>query len=159
MRFVLTLLGIIFAAASGAPGQTRTDLVARFGSPQFEIFLLPQNVKLTATYDAVGNVCAFRIETPAHGERAAPNLTDVRFWIDSAHVARLIADLVPENTRRGAVQSQVAGLRVGEQMRVESDDTVQITRIQRSRPLLITSETPVADRLVTIAFKRSDCRN
>lgn len=157
MRFVLTLSGIILAAAPTAVGQTRAELAARFGSPQSEIFLLPQNVKLTATYDAGGGVCAFRIETPDHSERVAPNLTDVRFWIDSAYVSRLIADLVPENTRHGLVRSKAVGLRVGEQMRVESDDTVQITRIQRSRPVLITPEIPVADRLVKIVFRRPDC--
>ena len=157
MRFVLTLSGIMLVAAHLAVGQTRSDLATRFGSPQSEIFVLAQNVKLTATYDVRGSVCVFRIETPDHSERVAPNLTDVRFWIDSAHVSRLIAELVPENTRHGLVQSQVVGLRVGEHMRVESDDTVQITRIQRSAPLLITPEVPVADRLVKIVFRRTDC--
>lgn len=157
MWFVLTLAAVIFAAGP-AISQTRAELAARFGSPQSEIFLLWRNVKLTATYDARGSVCEFRIETPDHSDRVSPNLTDGRFWIDSTYVSQLIAGLVPESARQGVVESQVVGLRVGESMRVESDDTVQITRIQRSRPLLITSEVPVADRLVKIVFRRPDCR-
>lgn len=156
MRFVMTLSGIILMSAA-ALGQTRAELAGRFGLPRSEIFLLPQNVKLTATYDDAGSVCTFRIETSDHSERAAPNLSDVRFWMDSDHVSRLIGELVPESARRGVVESQLVGLRVGEHMRVETDDGVQISRIQRSRRLVTTSEIPVADRLVKIAFRRLDC--
>jgi hypothetical protein len=159
MRNVFIAGGIVLAAAQVLLGQTRTDLATQFGLPQSEIFLLPQNIKLTATYGREGKVCAFRIESREHSERAAPNLTDARFWTDSQHIKRLIADLVPENTRQGNVESRTIGLRVGEHMHVESDDSVEITRIQRSRPLLVTSEVPVADRLARIVFKRPECRD
>ena len=137
--------------------QTRPELAHRFGSPRSEIFFLPQNIKLTAMYDASDRVCAFRIETSNHSERVAPNLTDARYWIESQQVTRLIAELIPEGARRGAVQTQTMGLRIGEQALIESDETVQITRIQRSRPLLISGALPVADRLVKIAWKRPEC--
>jgi hypothetical protein len=154
----VSILGsIALVTAEVRAGQTRSDLATRFGAPQSEIFLLPRNIKLTATYDGGGAVCAFRIETRIHSERAAPNLTDTRYWTDSEHITRLISDLVPENSRQGTVQSRTVGLRVGEHMLVESDDAVQITRIQRSRRLLTIPDVPVADRLVNIVFRRPQC--
>ena len=151
------MFAALVAISIEADGQTRTELAARFGSPRSETFLLEKNVKLTATYDGSARVCGFRIETPEHSERVAPNLTDVRYWIDAQQVNRLIAELVPEGLRSGPVQHSTVGLRVGEQMLTESDDAVQITRIQRSRPLPLARETPIADRLVTILWKRKEC--
>jgi len=49
-------------------------------------------------------------------------------------------------------------LRVGEWMLIESDDAVQITRIQRSRRLSA-PDIPVADRLVKITWKRPACES
>src|ERR1700689_5427553 len=157
MRF----FGIIcaFAMLSGqAPGQRRAGFASRFGSPRSEIFLLPGRVQLTATYDSSGAVCAYRIETPDNTERVAPDMIDERFWIDSQKVTRLIADLVPEATRRGQIHSKTLGLRVGEWMLIESDDAVQITRVQRSRRLSA-PDTPAADRLVKITWKRPECES
>lgn len=159
MRTVWILAAIIAAAVQAAAGQTRAELANRFGSPQAEIFFLPNNVRLTAAYGEQGTACGFRIETREHSERAAPNLTDARFWTDSELISRLIEQLVPANTHHGKVESREMGLRVGEHMRIQSDDAVEITRIQRSRPLLTSGELPVADRLVKIVFKRPDCRD
>jgi hypothetical protein len=154
----LCVFAALVAFSIEADGQTRTELAARFGSARSETFLLDQNVKLTATYDASARVCTLRIETPEHSERVAPNLTDHRYWIDAQQITRLVAELVPDSARQGPIQHSSLGLRVGEQMLTESDDAVQITRIQRSRPLPITRELPVADRLVTILWKRKECR-
>ena len=159
MRAVSIAGTIIVAAVQAAAGQTRADLANQFGLAQAEIFFLPNNLKLTATYSHEGTVCALRIETREHSERAAPNLTDAKFWTDSEQIARLIGGLIPTNTRHGKVESRTVGLRVGEHLLIESDDAIEITRIQRSRPLLTTGELPVADRLVRIMFKRPECRD
>jgi hypothetical protein len=154
VRFALLFLifGLLQAGA-----QTRADLTARFGAPRSEIFRAGGNIKLTATYDDAGGVCAIRIETPDHSDRVAPNLTDERYWIESEQVTELIKSLIPAEARSGEVRSRTIGLRVGERMRVESDDAVEITRIQRSRPLLPASERPIADRLVRIVFRKPNC--
>src|SRR6478672_10795927 len=95
MRTVLITGAIIVAAVQAAAGQTRAELANRFGLPQAEIFFLPNDVKVTAAYGEQGTACAFRIETREHSERAAPDLTDARFWTDSQLIARLIEELVP----------------------------------------------------------------
>lgn len=132
-------------------------MAARFGPPQWEIFLLPEHLKLTVTYDSVGSACTFRIETREHSDRVASSLTDSRYWTNAEHITRVIADLVPVIMRNGEVKASVADLRPGEQMRIESYANVDITRIQRSRRLLTSDENPIADRLVTIRFTRPAC--
>lgn len=153
MRFLL-VVSVLPALCGQASGQTRAELAAKYGAAHAEIFLLPHQIRLTATYDNVDRVCAYLIETTDHAEHLSPNMTDVRFWIDSNEVTRLIAELVPEGSRHGPVQTDTVGLRVGEQILIEADDTVQITRIQRSPRLVKAPSMPVADRLVTIKWKR-----
>jgi hypothetical protein len=114
-------------------------------------------VKLTAIYGGSDRVCAWRIETPEHSERVSPNLTDARYWIDSRTIARLLADLVPESSRRGPTKRETLDLRPGEQMIAESDQAVSIVRIHRNRRLLNMPDMPAADRLVRIAWKGTDC--
>ena len=155
MRFALTLFSIGLMQ-TGA--QTRTDLAARYGPPHSEIFLLPQGIKLTAALDTSGGICALRIETPDHSERVAPNITDDRFWMSSSVVADLIKELVPEQARSGEPRSRTVGLRVGEHLRVDTWDAVEITRIQRSRRLLSTAEeSSPGERLARIIFRRPEC--
>ena len=137
--------------------QSRADLEARFGPPRIEIFALPHNIRLTAAFNAVERVCMYRIETAAHLERGASSLSDGRYWMDSAEVTKLIAQLVPASSRRGIVDSQRVGLREGEDAVIESDDTVQITRTQRTRRVVAAPEIPVADRLVKIVYKGREC--
>jgi len=157
MQFVVVVCALM-ALWEQASGQTRADLASRFGAAHSETFLLPHQIKLTATYDSSDHVCEYRMETPDHAERASPNLTDARFWIDSVEITRLIAELVPQSARRGPIQTDTIGLRVGEHILIEADDVIQITRIQRSRPMLsATGPLPIADRLVTIKWMRFDC--
>ena len=139
--------------------QTRSDLITRFGQPWTETFLIPPNVKLNVAYGPGEHVCSLRIETVDHSQRAAPNLTDTRYWIDTGQVNRLLVELVPPTQRKGKVEHSKVGLRVGEYALIESDDSVEITRIQRNAPLLLTSKAPVADRLVTVQWKRPECQN
>jgi hypothetical protein len=155
---LVLLVCALMALWEQASGQTRAELASRFGAAHAETFLLPHQIKLTATYDSSDHVCEYRMETPDHSERASPKLTDARFWIDSVEITRMIAELVPQSARSGPIQRDTIGLRVGERILIESDDTIQITRIQRSRPMLSAGgPLPVADRLVTMKWKRPEC--
>lgn len=86
MRCVL-VVGILAALCEQASGQTRAELAARYGAAHSEIFLVPRQIRLTATYDNTDRVCAYLVETIDHAERLSPNMTDVRFWIDSNDTA------------------------------------------------------------------------
>ncbi len=139
--------------------QTRSSLAERYGQPSSEIFLLEPDMRMTVVYGPHDQVCSMRIETPMHSDRVATSLSDARFWIGAERVDRLLAELVPAATRHGKVESDRVGLRMGEYALIESDEVVVIKRIQRNSPLPLTNRFPVADRLVTVQWKRAGCNN
>ena len=154
--FIATLIALILPAAFA---QSRSDLAARFGKPWTETFLVLSNVKVNAAYGPDERVCSLRIETLDHSQRVAPSLSDARYWIDAGQVTRLLAELVPQGQRKGQVHQSRVDLRHGEYALLESDDAVQIKRIQSSGVLRLASKFPVADRLVTVQWKRPECQN
>ena len=156
LMFVVIAFAVILPAAFA---QSRFDLAARFGKPWTETFLVLSNVKVNAAYGPDERVCSLRIETMDHSQRVAPSLSDARYWIDAEQVTSLLEELVPQGRRKGPVQQSKVDLRRGEYALLESDDTVQIKRIQSSGVLRLAAKFPISDRLVTVQWKRPECQN
>jgi hypothetical protein len=157
-RMMFVVIAFV-ANLSPAFSQSRSDFATRFGKPWTETFLVLTNVKLNIAYGPDERVCSLRMETLDHSQRVAPNLSDGRYWIDAEQVTRLLTELVPDAQRKGPVQHGKIGLRHGEFALIASDDSVQIERIQRSSILAFKSTLPVADRLVTVKWKRPECQS